>query len=271
MIFAKSHGFSVPALGFGTFRMKGDECARAVESALHVGFRHLDTAEIYDNEAAVAQGVAAAGIARGDLFITTKAWMDDMSPAGLRKSLDASLKALRTEYVDLWLIHWPNPKFEVEEILAVMQKEVDAGRVRALGVSNFPVALFERAARAAPILCNQVEYHPYLAQDKVIAAARKHGALVMAFAPLGIGKVRDDPVLAGIGAKYKKSAAQVVLRWFVQQPGVGAIPKASSREHCAKNFDIFDFALTDQEMKTVHGLARGERMIQPDFGPQWDS
>lgn len=271
MIFVTSHGVSVPALGFGTFRMKGDECARAVESAISVGFRHLDTAEIYENEAAVAQGIAASGIAREELFITTKAWMDDMSPSGLRKSLDASLKSLRTDYVDLWLIHWPNPKFRVEDTLALMQREVDAGRVRSLGVSNFPVALFERAAKAAPILCNQVEYHPYLAQDKVIAAARHHDAFVMAYAPLGIGKVHSDPTLTKIGAAHGKSAAQVALRWFVQQPGVGAIPKASSREHCAANFEIFDFSLSEREMLAIHKLARGERMIQPDFGPEWDT
>jgi 2,5-diketo-D-gluconate reductase B len=271
MITVKSHGVRVPALGFGTFRMKGEECTQAVENALEIGFRHLDTAEIYENEAAVGQAIAASSVARRDLFITTKAWMEDMSPTGLRKSLDGSLKGLRTDYVDLWLIHWPNPKFKVEDTLATMQREVDAGRVRSLGVSNFPVALFERAAKAAPILCNQVEYHPYLAQDKVIAAARKHDAFVMAFAPLGIGKVHDDPVLKPIGAKHGKTAAQVALRWFLQQPGVGAIPKASGREHCALNFDIFDFSLTEQEMKTIHGLARGERMIQPDFGPQWDA
>jgi 2,5-diketo-D-gluconate reductase B len=271
MIFVTSHGVSVPALGFGTFRMKGDECARAVENAIRVGFRHLDTAEIYENEAAVGEGIAAAGVSRKDLFITTKAWMDDMSPVGLRKSLDESLTALHTDYVDLWLIHWPTPTFRVEETLALMQKEVYAGRVRSLGVSNFPVALFEQAAKAAPILCNQVEYHPYLSQAKVIAAARKHDAFVMAYAPLGIGKVHADPVLAGIGEKYGKTPAQVALRWFLQQPGVGAIPKASRREHCATNFDIFDFSLTSQEMSTIHGLARGERMIQPDFGPSWDA
>jgi 2,5-diketo-D-gluconate reductase B len=271
MIFVTSHGVSVPALGYGTFRMKGEECTRAVECAIRVGFRHLDTAEIYENEAAVGEGIAAAGAPRKDLFITTKAWMDDMSPAGLRKSLDASLKALRTDYVDLWLIHWPNPKFRVEETLSQMQKEADAGRVRSLGVSNFPVTLFERAAKAAPILCNQVEYHPYLAQDKVIAAARKRDAFVMAYAPLGIGKTRDDPVLAKIGTAHGKTPAQVALRWFLQQPGVGAIPKASSREHCAANFDIFDFALSAKEMSAIHGLARGERMIQPDFGPEWDN
>lgn len=271
MIFVTSHGVSVPALGFGTFRMNEEECAHAVESAIRVGFRHLDTAEIYKNEAAVAEGIAAAGVPRKDLFITTKAWMDDMSPTGLRKSLDASLQALRTDYVDLWLIHWPNPKFKVEDTLAHMLKEVDARRVRSLGVSNFPAALFERAAKAAPVLCNQVEYHPYLAQDKVIAAARRHDAFVMAYAPLGIGKVHGDPVLSAIGAKHGKTAAQVALRWFLQQPGVGAIPKSSHREHSEKNFAIFDFALSDAEMRQIHALARGERMIQPDFGPAWDT
>ena len=271
MIYVQAHGATIPALGFGTFRMKGEECAQAVENAIGVGYRHLDTAEIYENEEAVGQGIASSGIDRGQLFITTKAWMDDLSPSGVRKSLDGSLSKLRTDYVDLWLIHWPNPKFPVETTLAAMTKEVNAGRARWLGVSNFPAGLFERAAKAAPIVCNQVEYHPYLEQEKVIAAARKHDAMVTAYAPLGIGKIHSDPVLAAIGKAHKKTAAQVALRWFLQQKGVGAIPKASSRAHCQENFEIFDFSLSSQEMKEIHGLARGERMIQPDFAPVWDN
>jgi len=270
MKYENARGAKIPALGFGTFRMKGDECTQAVENALKVGYRHLDTAEIYENEKAVGDGIRAVGIDRKDLFITTKAWMDDMSPNGLRKSLAQSLRDLGIDYVDLWLIHWPNPAFEVEEILATMAKEVDAGVVRHLGVSNFPVALFERAAKAAPVVCNQVEYHPYLAQTKVIDAARKHDALVMAYAPLGIGKCHADETMAGIGSKYGKTATQVTLRWFMQQPGVGAIPKASSYDHAKENFEIFDFELSSEDMAAIHGLARAERMIEPDFGPTWD-
>ena len=265
------HGAEIPALGFGTFRMKGDVCSQAVENALKIGYRHLDGAEIYENEKDVGAGIRAASIERADLFITAKAWMDDMSPNALRKSLDQSLSDLGIDYVDLWLIHWPNPKFAVEETLAAMLKEVDQGKVRHLGVSNFPVALFERAAKAAPVVCNQVEYHPYLSQSKIIDTARKHDALVMAYAPLGIGKCHSDEALGAIGSKYGKTAAQVTLRWFMQQPNVGAIPKAAGFDHAKENFEIFDFELSDEDMAAIHALARGERMIQPDFGPEWDN
>jgi len=270
MKYEQVHGARIPALGFGTFRMKDDECRQAVENAIKIGYRHLDTAEIYENEKAVGEGIAASGIAREELFITTKAWMDDMSPDGLRRSLDQSLRDLGIDGVDLWLIHWPNPKYDVEETLAVMMKEVEAGRVRHLGVSNFPVVLFERAAKAAPIVCNQVEYHPYLAQTAVIDAARRHDAMVMAYAPLGIGKCHADESLAAIGAKYGKTAAQITLRWFMQQPLVGAIPKASGYAHAEENFQIFDFELSADDMAAIDGLARGERMIDPEFGPEWD-
>lgn len=270
MKYENVRGAKIPALGFGTFRMKGEECTQAVENALKIGYRHLDTAEIYENEKAVGEGIKASGIGREGLFITTKAWMDDMSPDGVRKSLDQSLTDLGIDYADLWLIHWPNPKYEVEQTLAAMTKEVDQGRVRHVGVSNFPAALFERAAKAAPVVCNQVEYHPYLAQTKVIEAARRRDALVMAYAPLGIGKCHSDESLAAIGAKYGKTAAQVTLRWFMQQPNVGAIPKSSGFDHAKENFEIFDFELSDADMTAIHGLARGERMIKPDFGPEWD-
>ena len=270
MKYEEARGARIPALGFGTFRMKGEECTQAVENALKVGYRHLDTAEIYENEKAVGAGIKASGLGREDLFITTKAWMDDMSADGVRRSLDQSLRDLGIDYADLWLIHWPNPKYEVEETLAAMTKEVEQGRVRHIGVSNFPVVLFERAVKAAPVVCNQVEYHPYLSQAKVIEAARKHNALVMAYAPLGIGKCHSDESLAAIGAKYGKTAAQVTLRWFMQQPLVGAIPKASGYAHAEENFRIFDFELAAEDMAAIAGLARGERMIEPDFGPEWD-
>jgi len=263
-------GAHVPALGFGTFRMAGEECSRAVSHALRVGYRHLDTAEIYENEDAVAAGIREAGIDRAELFLTTKAWMQDLSPAGVRKSLDGSLRRLDTDFVDLWLVHWPNSAFPIRETLQAMRAAVDEGAVRHLGVSNFPAALFEQAAAAGPIVCNQVEYHPYLSQRKVLAAARAHDAFVTAYAPLAMGKVSEDEVLARIGDRYGKTPAQIALRWLIQQPEVAAIPKASDLHHCEENLAVFDFSLTDEEMARIHALARGERLIDPDFGPQWD-
>lgn len=270
MEFVHAQGVAIPALGFGTFRMIGEACARAVYTALRVGYRHIDTAEVYDNESAVGEGITASGIAREELFLTTKAWRDDLSPAGIRQSLEASLRRLGTDYVDLWLIHWPNPAFELEATLTAMMDAVKERRVRLIGVSNFPVALFERAAAIAPIACNQVEYHPYLSQRRVIDAARRHDAVVTAYAPLAMGRIVQDPVLQGIGASHGKSAAQVTLRWLISQPGIAAIPKALSAPHAQENIDLFDFALSGKECNRIKRLARGERLIRPDFEPAWD-
>jgi len=264
-------GGRVPTLGFGTFRMRGDVCAEAVFNAIAAGYRHLDTAEIYENEEAVAEGIRSAVVERNELFITTKAWMDDLSADGVQKSLDGSLKRLDTDYVDLWLVHWPNPAFPIRETLAAMSELVAAGKVRYFGVSNFPVALFEEAASIAPIVCNQVEYHPYLAQGEVLAAARAHGAFITAYAPLAMGEVGRDATLREIGDRHGKTAAQVALRWLTQQGDVAAIPKSSNPVHIHENIDIFDFALTQEEMTRISALARGERLIDPDFAPKWDT
>ncbi len=271
MKYEEIQGTRIPALGFGTFRMRGAECTQAVEAALEIGYRHLDTARIYNNEEAVGEGIRASGVPRKNLFITSKAWMDDLSPDGVRKSLEQSLEDLHIDYLDLWLIHWPNPSFPVEVTLEAMLEEVNRGRVHDLGVSNFPVGLFTRAAAVAPVVCNQVEYHPYLDQSEVIQAAREHDAMVMAYAPLGVGKCSQDEALASIGAKYGKTAAQVTLRWLMQQPNVGAIPKASTIAHAQENFEIFDYELPADDMAAIHALARGERMVAPDFGPDWNS
>jgi len=270
MEFVKVHGVSVPAVGFGTFRMQGEECAEAVANALSVGYRHLDTAEIYENEEAVAMGIRESRIARDRLFITTKAWMDDLSPDGVRRSLDGSLQRLDTDSIDLWLVHWPNRAFPIADTLSAMSELCARGAARWIGVSNFPSAMFEEAAAIAPIACNQVEYHPYLAQRAVLAAAREHGAFVTAYAPLAMGRVTDDPVLREMGERHGKTASQVALRWLTQQEAVAAIPKSARREHMKENIDIFDFALTKREMQRVHALARGERLIDPDFAPEWD-
>ena len=270
MEYVEVQGARVPALGFGTFRMKGSECAQAVEHAIQAGYRHIDTAEIYENEESVGEGIRAAGVRREALFITTKAWMDDLSKSGVRRSLESSLRRLNTDYVDLWLIHWPNPAFPLEETLQAMMQLQEVGRVSHIGASNFPVALIEEAVKVAPLVCNQVEYHPYLSQEPILTSARKHHMMVTAYAPIAMGKVANDPLLVRIGARYGKSAAQVALRWLIQQPNVSAIPKAADPKHCVDNFDIFDFSLDGEEMAAVFGLARGERLINPEFAPRWD-
>ncbi len=266
-----AQNIGIPVLGFGTFRLRGEECRRAVEAALEIGYRHIDTAEIYGNESVVGEVLRASPVRRETLFVTTKAWKDDLSPEGVRRSLQGSLDRLGLEYVDLWLIHWPNPAYDLRVTLDAMMDLKDQGRTRAIGVSNFPVAMFEEASVLAPVACNQVEYHPYLAQDAVLRAARAHHAAVTAYSPLAIGKVLNDSVLVAIGRKHGKSAAQVALRWLIQQPGVVAIPKAGDRKHAEENFDVFDFALDDEDMKSVGDLSRGVRLTNPAHAPRWEA
>jgi len=265
-----AHGVQVPVLGFGTYKLVGNECADAVEEAISLGYRHLDTAEMYQNEQAVARGIQRSGVNRSELFITTKVWMDNLSPEGLRRSLTGSLERLDTDYADLWLIHWPNPAYPLQETLATMLKLQEEGKARLLGVSNFPSDLFRQAASLAPVACNQVEYHPYLSQGNVLAAAREHGAFVTAYAPIARGKVQDDPVLSEIGRRHDKTPAQVSLRWLIQQGDIVAIPKSRRPERIRENFDIFDFALSVEEMERISSLARGERLVVSMSGLPWD-
>lgn len=269
---------TIPTLGFGTWKLSGDACVRATELALDVGYRHIDTAQIYENEAEVGQAIKHAiknsGIDRRDIFLTTKVWMENVGHSTLAKSVDESLKKLKTEYVDLLLLHWPVndvPLKEQVEALAAVQKSGKAGLI---GVSNYPVA-FMRAVlndHGVKIANNQVEYHPFLSQKPVIDFARAHDMWVTAYSPLARGAVRDNPVLQRIGDKYGKNEGQVALRWLTQQPDIAAIPKAASEAHIRNNINIYDFTLSDEEMNAIFALARPDgRMVNPDWGPQWDN
>ena len=269
---------TIPTLGFGTWKLSGDACVRATELALDVGYRHIDTAQIYENEAEVGQAIKHAiknsGIDRRDIFLTTKVWMENVGHSTLAKSVDESLKKLKTEYVDLLLLHWPVndvPLKEQVEALAAVQKSGKAGLI---GVSNYPVA-FMRAVlndHGVKIANNQVEYHPFLSQKPVIGFARAHDMWVTAYSPLARGAVRDNPVLQRIGDKYGKNEGQVALRWLTQQPDIAAIPKAASEAHIRNNINIYDFTLSDEEMNAIFALARPDgRMVNPDWGPQWDN
>ncbi|MDR6288897.1 diketogulonate reductase-like aldo/keto reductase [Inquilinus ginsengisoli] len=269
-----ANGAEIPALGFGTFRMNGADTARMVRHVLSHGYRHVDTAQIYGNEAEVGEGLAASGVARNDVFLTTKVWVANYRHEAFLRSVDESLKKLRTDHVDLLLLHWPNAQVPLAEQIGALNQVKAAGKVRHIGVSNFSTALMAEAVvlSQAPLVTNQVEYHPYLDQAPVLAAARKAGMSVTAYYGMADGKVIDDPAIQAIGARHGKTAAQVVLRWLVQQ-GVVALSKTVSEDRAAANLAISDFALSDDEMAAIHALARPDgRLVSPDgLAPVWDA
>jgi len=263
-------GHDVPALGFGTFQLEGRDCYDGVRHALDLGYRHVDTAQMYGNEEQVGQAIQDSGVAREEIFLTTKIWFENLTSKKVRSSTERSLEKLQVERVDLLLIHWPNDDVPLEETLAAMLELREKGWTRHVGVSNFPPSWLERALKVAPVFCNQVEHHPFLGQGTLLDMARQHGMLLTAYSPLARGLVPKDPTLQEIGRAHGKSAVQAALRWLIQQPDVAAIPKASTAEHRRANFEIFDFELSDDEMQRIDGLARGQRVIDPGFAPDWE-
>ncbi|OVE90349.1 2,5-didehydrogluconate reductase [Agrobacterium tumefaciens] len=269
-----ANGASIPALGFGTFRIPGPDVLRIVPHALKAGFRHIDTAQIYGNEAEVGEAIAGSGVARGDIFLTTKVWVENYKHGAFLASVDESLKKLKTDYVDLLLLHWPNDVVSLAEQIGALNEVRQAGKVRHIGVSNFNTALMAEAVKLskAPIVTNQIEYHPYMDQDVVIAAAKAAGMSVTGYYGMADGKVFADPVLKEIAAGRGKSVAQVVLRWIVQQQGVVALSKTVSEARVDENLAIFDFELSADEMAAIHALAKQDgRIVSPDgLAPEWD-
>jgi diketogulonate reductase-like aldo/keto reductase len=265
----------MPALGFGTWRLRGRQAQEMVEAALEIGYRHVDTACIYRNEAEVGAGLRAAGLPREAVFLTTKIWCDSFRQGALQRAADASLKRLGLEQADLFLLHWPVASVPLAESLAALNEVRRRGMARAIGVSNFPSALIEEAQRLseAPLATDQVEYHPYLSQRTVLQACRRRGMVLTAYSPLAQGGVLGDPVLSEIGRMHGKTAGQVALRWLIQQEGVAAIPRTSSRERAAENLDIFDFALSPAEMARIHALARPDGRTIDELDPAfaWDA
>lgn len=270
-----ANGASIPALGFGTFRIPGPDVLRIVPHALKAGFRHIDTAQIYGNEAEVGEAIAGSGVARSDIFLTTKVWVENYRHDAFLASVDESLKKLKTDYVDLLLLHWPNEAVTLAEQIDALNAVRDAGKVRHIGVSNFNTALMDEAVSLskAPIVTNQIEYHPYIDQDMVIAAAKAAGMSVTGYYGMADGKVFADPVLKDIAASRGKSVAQVVLRWLVQQQGVIALSKTVSEARVDENLAIFDFTLSVAETDAIRALARPDgRIVSPDgLAPVWDA
>lgn len=270
MIYQTIEGEPVPALGFGTWQITGKACREAVAHALALGYRHVDTAQAYDNEEDVGAGLRDAGVPRDEIFLTTKLWVEDLGPREMRRATEESLQRLRVDYVDLLLIHWPTENMRMEETLGAMRTLQEEGRTRHVGVSNFTPTLLRQAMEHARIFCNQVEYHPFLGQDRLREMARGHDLLLTAYSPLARGRVLEDETLRDIAGTHGKTPAQVTLRWLLQQEKVAAIPKATSRKHREANFDVFDFELSEDEMDRIFDLARDERLIDPAWAPAWE-
>lgn len=274
MFDVSANGANIPALGFGTFRMPDADVHRVLPEALKLGFRHVDTAQIYKNEAAVGDVLKSSGIARQDIFLTTKVWVDRVGHDAFIASVDESLTKLKTDHVDLLLLHWPQSEMPLADRIGALNELRKAGKVKNIGVSNFSTTLMAEAVKLsdAPIVNNQVEYHPYLDQTKVLSEAAKTGMSVTAYYLMADGAVPKDEVLKDIGAKHGKTAAQVVLRWAVQQKGVIALSKTATESRLPENFDIFDFALSQDEMAAVDKLARPDgRIVNPGhLAPEWD-
>ena len=270
----EANGAKIPLLGLGTWDLRGRACARVVEQALRLGYRHVDTAEMYDNEREVGEGVHASGVKRNDVFVTTKIWPSHFAPRELERAARECLVRLRLSEVDLLLLHWPNPQIPLEETLGALCKVKRDGLARNIGVSNFTVALIEEALKVTtePLVCDQFECHPFLDQSKLIAACRKHGLAVVAYSPIARGDARKNDVLKRIGAAHKKTATQVCLRFLVQQDIV-VIPRTSKVERLSENAAIFDFTLSDDEMNEIAKLgSRDGRLVDWAYSGRmkWD-
>lgn len=268
----QANGAAIPAIGLGTWTLRGEDCVRAVSTALRTSYRHVDTAAAYGNEEAVGEGLRAGGVDRDAVFVTTKVWYEDIGPGDLERSAEASLKRLGLDRVDLLLIHWPNRDVPLRGSIAALCAAKRRGLTQHVGVSNFTTKLLDEAVAASsePIVANQCEYHPRLDQSRLMAACRRHGVAFVSYAPLGRTEILRDDTVRAIAADRGRSPAQIVLRWHVQQ-GCVAIPKSGDEGRIAENLAVFDFTLSEAEMARLSALARPDgRMISPAWAPDWD-
>ena len=267
-----SHGLTFPKLGLGTWRLSGEDCTTAVLGALDRGYRHIDTAQMYANEAAVGDAIASTAVPRGDIHLTTKVRWDHLAPADMRRSIEASLSQLKTSYVDLYLIHWPAPGMDLAASLGELVRLKEEGLARHIGVSNFTVALLKQAVEeiGAPIAANQVEYHVLLDQTPLLAYMRARGIALTAYCPLAQGRLADHPALDAIAAKHNVSAAQVALKWLLDQDNVGAIPKAGRATSQQANLDAWTLSLDDADRAAIAALPKDVSCVNPAHAPIWD-
>jgi 2,5-diketo-D-gluconate reductase B len=263
-------GTEVPAIGFGTWELVGDDTFPGVTAALELGYRHIDTAQVYENEAAVGEAIAASGIDRDEIFLTTKVWNDQLTPEKIKRSTEESLAKLKTDHVDLLLVHWPLRLGKLEANLAAFVELMEAGATRHIGVSNFTPDHLRRALDAAPIFTNQVEHHAYLAQPELLALTAEHGILFTAYSPLARGELLADPAVVAIAEERGATPAQVLLRWVLDEGDhVAVIPKATKRERIEENLGALDVELTDGDRDALASLDRGKRQVDPPWAPDW--
>jgi len=264
----------IPQLGFGTYGMSGAHLQKILVSALHHGFRHIDTAQIYQNEADVGAAIRIAGVLRKDVFVTTKVWVGNYPRDRFMASVDESLRNLQSDYIDLLLAHWPRGGAGIDEQIEGLNKAVDAGKVRHIGVSNFNAEMLRAAVKLSkhPIVTNQVEYHPFLDQGALLKEIDASHTSLMAYCGMAVGRVFREPVLKEIAARNNRTVAQTVLRWLIQQPNVVALSRTGRIERIPDNMHIFDFALSDKDMETIGKLHRLDgRIVNPShLAPEWD-
>ncbi|MDO6390963.1 aldo/keto reductase [Pontibacter sp. BT731] len=263
---------TIPALGLGTFQLENDLARKITAAAISEGYRHIDTAQAYKNEAGVGAAIKDSGIARDEIFLTTKVFRERLSKKDFMPSVEESLRGLKTDYVDLLLIHWPNRNVPVAEYMDQLMEAQRKGYTKHIGVSNHPTALLDEVlATGADIITNQVEYHPLINQTKLYTYLRGHGISLTAYSPIAQGKVLGNAVLKGIGEQYGKNEVQVSLRWLVQQDGVMAIPRTSKTERLKDNLNIFDFELSAEDITRIDQLKKDhQRVVNPSFAPDWD-
>lgn len=267
------HGLDMPAIGLGTWPMTGADCTRAVHQALELGYRHIDTATAYNNEAAVGQALRDSSVPREAIHLTTKVWWDRLAPQAMRQSLEDSLRALGTEQVDLFHIHWPGKDWDLARSIETLVALRDEGKARCIGVANFPLGLLRQVIEqlGAPLSAIQVEYHVLLDQTPLLDFARQHGLAFTAYTPLARGQAAEQPAIRTIADKHGVLPSQVALAWLLEQSAVAVIPKASSRENQLANLAALDLRLDDQDRAQIAALAKDRRLVSPDFAPQWNS
>lgn len=272
MQFKSIRGINVPEIGLGTYKLYGKECSRTVREAIDIGYRHIDTAQMYKNEKEIGDAVKISGVDREEFFVTTKIWHTNLDHDDVLQTVEESLRQLRMPYVDLLLIHWPNEQYPLVQTLEAMMVLKDQGKAMNIGVSNFPLSMMKHVVEdlRVPAFANQVEFHPFLSQFDLLDYSYENDFMITAYSPLAQGDVLKNEKLVEIGSDYGKSAAQVALRWLIEQENVVAIPKASSAEHLKANIDVFDFELTDEHFEEIDELEKGRRLVNPSFAPDWD-
>ncbi|HPN68584.1 MAG TPA: aldo/keto reductase [Saprospiraceae bacterium] len=268
----KFHSGKVPALGLGTYELLNTECIDAVVHALDCGYRHIDTARFYENEIAVGNGLKSSNIPREKIFLTTKIWHTDLDKKSMTLAIEDSLKKLQVDYVDLLLIHWPSTNDDVTyKAVEFLEELRHKEYCKFIGASNFNITLLKKSLTLAPLVCNQIEYHPYLSQQKMLEFLHENQLFLTAYCPLAQGAILQDPLIKEIARSHDRSANQIVLRWFIQQDGVSVIPKASKASHRISNFDIWDFALHTDEMYAIFELDKQKRLIDPTWSVDWST